>query len=78
MKSSQKSKVSVIKSLLSEITYASKSSNSGSLDEKGAIEAVLQKSIKKRLDSISAFKEGGRDDLAATEEAEVAIYFYIS
>jgi len=35
--------------------------------------AVLQKQAKQRRDSIAEFKKGGRDDLVAAEEAELAI-----
>ncbi len=35
--------------------------------------AVLQKQAKQRRDSIAEFKKGGRDDLVATEEAELAV-----
>ena len=34
---------------------------------------ILKKEAKKRQDSIEAFKKGGRDDLAAKEEAELTI-----
>ena len=35
--------------------------------------AVLQKQAKQRRDSIAEFKKGGRDDLVAVEEAELAV-----
>ena len=38
------------------------------------IVAVIKKQIKQRLDSITQFKAGGREDLAAKEESEIAIY----
>jgi hypothetical protein len=35
--------------------------------------AVLSREVKTRRESIEAFRSGGRDDLAAKEEAEIAI-----
>jgi hypothetical protein len=35
--------------------------------------AVIQKQAKQRRDSIAEFKKGGRDDLVAAEEAELAV-----
>jgi uncharacterized protein YqeY len=35
--------------------------------------AVLQKMIKQRHESVDLYKKGGRDDLVAQEEAEIAI-----
>jgi len=35
--------------------------------------AVLTREVKTRRESIDAFRKGGRDDLAAKEEAEIAI-----
>ncbi len=36
--------------------------------------AVLKKQIKQRLDSITQFRAGNREDLAVKEEAEIVIY----
>ena len=38
-----------------------------------AVIAVLEKMLKQRKDSIEAFEKAGRDELAAVEQAEVAI-----
>ena len=35
--------------------------------------AVLSREVKTRRESVEAFRAGGREDLAATEEAEIAI-----
>jgi len=35
--------------------------------------AILQKMIKQRQESVDLYKKGGRDDLVAQEEAEIAI-----
>jgi uncharacterized protein YqeY len=37
------------------------------------VHAVIQKAIKQRKDSIEQFKAGGRNDLVANEEAQVAV-----
>jgi uncharacterized protein YqeY len=37
------------------------------------VHSVIQKAIKQRKDSIEQFKSGGRTDLVATEEAQVAV-----
>ncbi len=37
------------------------------------VEAVLSKYLKQREDTLAQFKEAGRDDLVAKEEAEIAI-----
>jgi uncharacterized protein len=38
-----------------------------------AVLAVLTKMVKQRRDSIAQYKSGGRDDLAAVEDAEIKI-----
>jgi len=38
-----------------------------------AVVAVIDKMVKQRKDSITAFEQGGRDDLAAKEKAEMAV-----
>lgn len=37
------------------------------------VHSVIQKAIKQRKDSITQFSEGGRTDLVANEEAQVAV-----
>ncbi|TPX76530.1 hypothetical protein CcCBS67573_g02195 [Chytriomyces confervae] len=68
MKSGDKARVLVIKSLLSEITYAGKASNNSETPE-----MVLLKAIKKRKDASAAYKEGGRAELGEQEDKEIAI-----
>jgi len=38
-----------------------------------AVIAVIDKMVKQRKDSIAAFEQGGRDDLAAKEKAEMTV-----
>jgi uncharacterized protein YqeY len=42
------------------------------LDDAGIV-GIIDKMIKQRKDSIAAFRQGGREDLALKEEAEVAV-----
>jgi uncharacterized protein len=42
--------------------------------QEGDVRAVIQKQIKQRRDSIEQFRNGGREDLAAREEAELAVF----
>lgn len=42
------------------------------LDDAGVL-AALEKMIKQRRDSVEQFREGGREDLAAAEEAEIEV-----
>ncbi|KND00828.1 uncharacterized protein SPPG_03933 [Spizellomyces punctatus DAOM BR117] len=55
----------VIKTLLSDITYAEKSASA-----MPSIPTIIQRSIKKRRDSAESYRSGGRTDLAEQEEAE--------
>lgn len=42
-------------------------------DDDAVVVDVLQKMVKQRRESIEMFKSGGRDELAAREEAELAV-----
>lgn len=44
----------------------------GPIDEAGVLQ-VMTKMVKQRRDSIAQYTSGGREDLAATEAAEIAI-----
>ncbi|KAI8620289.1 Yqey-like protein-domain-containing protein, partial [Chytriomyces sp. MP71] len=68
MKSGDKARVLVIKSLLSEITYAGKASNNAETPE-----TVLLKAIKKRKDASAQYMDGGRPELAEAEDKEISI-----
>ncbi|TPX57246.1 hypothetical protein PhCBS80983_g03968 [Powellomyces hirtus] len=57
----------VIKSVLSDITYAEKASNANTTL---SVATLIQRSLKKRKDSAEAYRTGGREDLAAKEEEE--------
>ncbi|KAJ3051628.1 hypothetical protein HK097_007352 [Rhizophlyctis rosea] len=70
MLSKDKSRIQVIKSLLSDITYAEKSSATTPMP---SISTLIQRSLKKRRDAIQQYNDGGRADLAEKEMAEIAI-----
>lgn len=38
-----------------------------------AVIGIVDKLVKQRRDSVAAFRQGGREDLAAKEEAEIAV-----
>ena len=66
MKAGQKDRVGALRLLLSELQKAVKD---GSDDEL----AVLRRERKRRNEAATAFRDAGRDELAAGEEAEAAI-----
>lgn len=66
-------KVSTIRMLLSELTYARvKKGPEAQLDDPEIV-AVVQKEIKKRQESIDAFNKGGRPELSEKEQLEMDI-----
>jgi uncharacterized protein YqeY len=66
MRAGERQRVSALRLLLSELQKARKE---GSDDEL----AVLRRERKRRLDAAAAYREGGRDELAGTEEAEAEL-----
>lgn len=69
MRNKDKDRLSVIRMAISAIKQVEIDSKI-TLDDDGII-AVLTKMVKQRKDSITMFTEGGRDELAAKEAAEV-------
>lgn len=68
-------KVGVLRALMSDFTnelVAKKRMPQELLSDEEALE-VIKRAVKKRLDSIEQFKNGGRQDLADAEEMEVAL-----
>jgi uncharacterized protein len=63
MRAGEKDKVGALRLVLSELQKAAKE---GSDDEL----AVLRRERKRRLEAAEQFRDGGREELAATEEAE--------
>ena len=68
MKAGEKLKLGVLRMTLSELKNAA-ISKGDELDE-GEILATIQKAVKKREEAAAAFRDGGREEQAATEEAE--------
>ena len=62
----EKDRVGTLRYVLSELQKAAKEGSTTSF-------AVLRRERKRRQESATAFREGGRDDLAAGEEAEAAV-----
>lgn len=71
MKSGDKAKVGTLR-LVNAAIQTSEIETKGTLDD-AAVIAVMTKMVKQRRDSIAQFTSGGRADLAAVEQAEIAI-----
>lgn len=73
MKSGDKDRLGTIRLIISEMKKLDvATAESKELDDTG-IAQLMTKMVKQRRDSITAFKSGGREDLAAKEDAEIAI-----
>jgi uncharacterized protein YqeY len=66
--------LTVLRGLKSAVKYAAieQGGADAELDDTAAV-AVIRKQIKQRQDSIESFTEGGREDLIATEKAELEV-----
>jgi uncharacterized protein YqeY len=71
LKRQQRVEVSTLRLLLSEIKYAEIAQQKPADDNK--VLDVVTREIKRRRESIEAFKKGNRSDLVGQEEAELAI-----
>jgi uncharacterized protein YqeY len=71
LKRQQGVEVSTLRLLLSEIKYAEIAQQKPADDNK--VLDVIAKEVKRRRESIEAFKKGNRGDLVAQEEAEQAV-----
>jgi uncharacterized protein len=71
MKSGDKAKVGTLR-LVNAAIQSAEIEHKGALDD-AAVIAVMTKMVKQRRDSIAQYTSGGRDDLAAIEQAEIAI-----
>ena len=70
MKSGEKEKLSTLRMLLTEIKNERIRRKGEDVDEDGFV-SLVRKSIKQREDSVSQYRQGGREELAAKEEAEI-------
>ena len=71
LKQQQRVELSTLRLLLSEIKYAEIAQQKPADDSK--VLDVIGKEVKRRRESIEAFKKGNRGDLVAQEEAELAV-----
>ncbi|KAJ2156177.1 hypothetical protein GGF46_005364 [Coemansia sp. RSA 552] len=76
MKSKDKARLPVIKSILSDILYAEKNVANGALFSKESdadVAGVVQRAIQRRRESIQSFVDGDRPELASEEKARCAV-----
>ena len=71
LKRQQETEVSTLRLLLSEIRYAEIAQQKPAGD--GKVLDVIAREVKRRRESIEAFRKGNRDDLAEQEQAELVI-----
>ena len=71
MRQHDETRVSTLRMLRSAISYA-EIDKRGPLDDAGVL-SVIEKDAKRHRESIEAFQKGNRPELAAKEEAELAI-----
>lgn len=72
MRSGDEVKKRTLRGIKASITRLEKGENGHTLSDDEII-AVLRKELKQRQDSIAAFQQGNRPDLAASEQAEMAV-----
>lgn len=68
MRAKEKTRLAVVKSLVADLKYAETSENPPE-----SLVSVVQKALKRRVDSVEQYKSGGRPELAENEEAEMKI-----
>lgn len=71
MKGGDKDRLRVIRMVLADIKRVEVDTRKD-LDD-AALLAIVEKAVKQRRDSVEQFTRGGRDDLAANEQAEIDI-----
>ena len=71
MKAGEKDRLKVVRLILAAVKQMEVDKRI-ELDD-AAVLAVLNKMVKQRRDSVSQFRDGGRDDLADIEAAEIAV-----
>lgn len=69
MKAGDRERVGALRLVSSELQRAHKEASGDATDEL----AVLQRERKRRLEAATAYRDGGRDDLAGSEEREAAL-----
>jgi|SRR5918992_5609513 uncharacterized protein YqeY len=71
LKAGEKEKLSTLRMLLTEIKNE-RIRRGSDVDEAGFV-SLVRKAIKQREDSVSQYRAGGREELAAKEEAEIKV-----
>lgn len=71
LKAGDRDRLKVIRMLMAGIKQIEIDKRS-ELDD-AAVLGVVEKMVKQRRDSVTQFRQGGRDDLAASEQAEIAV-----
>ncbi|GJJ77326.1 uncharacterized protein EMPS_09685 [Entomortierella parvispora] len=71
MRAKDKERLAVVKSILSDLTYLEKSPQAPAEVTDSVIQVLVQKSIKKRQESVLSFQNAGRADQAAQETKEI-------
>ncbi|MFQ5609177.1 MAG: GatB/YqeY domain-containing protein [Woeseiaceae bacterium] len=71
MKAGEKDRLKVVRLILADIKRVEIDSRT-ELDDAGVL-SVIDKAVKQRRDSIEQFSKGGREDLAASEQAELEV-----
>jgi uncharacterized protein YqeY len=69
LKAGDRERAGALRLISNELQKAHKEASGSEADEV----AVLQRERKRRLEAATAYREGGRDDLAASEEREAAL-----
>jgi len=75
MKEKQKERLAAIRLILAKIKDRDIEARTGGApdDDDALVTEVLQKMAKQRRESITMYREGGRDELAAVEEQELVV-----
>jgi hypothetical protein len=73
MKSGEKDRLGTIRLIISAMKAADNETKDGSLIGDDQITQVMTRMIKQRRDSVEQYTKGGRPELAAKEEAEIAV-----
>jgi uncharacterized protein YqeY len=71
MKAGDKDRLKVVRLMMAAIKQVEVDSRT-ELDDAGIL-GVLEKMVKQRRDSVEQFEQGGREDLAASERAEIDV-----
>jgi uncharacterized protein YqeY len=75
MKGGDKAGTQTIRMILSQVKNRDIEARTGKApdDDDQLVTEVLQKMIKQRRESVEMYREGGREELASAEEAEIAV-----